>query len=41
MGAVFSMYIYDEFTENYQVKSEMTDEEKVLLEKILTKIEFK
>ncbi len=41
MGAVFSMYVYDEFTENYQVKSEMTDEEKVLLEKILTKIEFK
>ena len=41
MGAVFSMYIYDEFTENYQVKSEMTDEEKVLLEKILTKIELK
>ena len=24
MGAVFSMYIYDEFTENYQVKSSLT-----------------
>lgn len=41
VGAVFSMYVYDEFAENYQIKSGITEDEKTMLKKILAKIDFK
>ena len=41
VGAVFSMYVYDEFAENYQIKSGITEDEKTILKKILAKIDFK
>lgn len=41
IGAVFSMYIYDEFAENYQIKDDISQEEKTKLKKILAKINFK
>ena len=41
LGAVFSMYVYDEFTENYQIKADITEDEKAILIKILTRLNFK
>lgn len=41
IGAVFSLYVYDEFTENYQIKPDITEDEKIMLKKILEKIHFK
>jgi hypothetical protein len=41
LAGVFSMYVYDEFTENYQIKTDITEDEKNMLKKILTKIDFK